>query len=560
LAIDFNKISSSESAESATNPRDVFKLLPDKNPKYNYLRDVQAEVLDSWEAQKERETNIIKMNTGAGKTLVGLLILKACQNENRGPAVYVAPDNFLLNQAIDEAENLGIEITTDPNSIRFKRCKAILLINVHKLFNGKSVFGVGDDGIKIDIGTILIDDAHACIEKIEEQFTLSISRSNESYLDIFNIFKQDLQIQSQSIIADIEDYTPYASILVPFWVLQAKYKSLFEILHEIRNQDELKFNLPLMINHLHLTDCVISSEKIEFSIRILPIHIINSFVSAKRKIIMSATLPDDSTLHSHLGISTNDIEKAITPKSASDLGERLILVPQELNERIKFSEIKQMVIEFSTSINVVVIVPSTQRAETNWNDIAYKTAYAHNIDDVVQELKSKHCGLVVLVNKYDGIDLPQDCCRLLVIDELPDARREIDKIDQTIINNKTTILKKKIQKIEQGMGRGIRSNEDYCAVLLVGSSLVNHLYTNNAIDFFTPATKAQFDLSDQISEQIREQGISSIKETIDLLIMRDKNWVKANKQALVHTSYAKSTVSTISKCLRSAFQDRNMST
>jgi hypothetical protein len=66
---------------------------------------------------------------------------------------------------------------------------------------------------------------------------------------------------------------------------------------------------------------------------------------------------------------------------------------------------------------------------------------------------------------------------------------------------------------------------------------------------------AQFDLSDQISEQIREQGISSIKETIDLLIMRDKNWVKANKQALVHTSYAKSTVSTISKCLRSAFQD-----
>ena len=39
------------------------------------------------------------MNTGGGKTVVGLLMLKSCLNEGVGPAVYVTPDNYLVSQA-----------------------------------------------------------------------------------------------------------------------------------------------------------------------------------------------------------------------------------------------------------------------------------------------------------------------------------------------------------------------------------------------------------------------------------------------------------------------------
>lgn len=51
----------------------------------------------------------------------------------------------------------------------------------------------------------------------------------------------------------------------------------------------------------------------------------------------------------------------------------------------------------------------------------------------MRELKSCiiHVGLVVLVNKYDGIDLPNDACRIPVIDGLPDVRRKIDIIRQS---------------------------------------------------------------------------------------------------------------------------------
>ena len=40
------------------------------------------------------------MNTGSGKTVVGLIMLQSCLNENKGPAIYVVPDNYLVNQVL----------------------------------------------------------------------------------------------------------------------------------------------------------------------------------------------------------------------------------------------------------------------------------------------------------------------------------------------------------------------------------------------------------------------------------------------------------------------------
>lgn len=45
------------------------------------------------------------------------------------------------------------------------------------MVNGRSAFGVGDDGQRIPIGSIIIDDAHACLSSIEEQFSISIQKT-----------------------------------------------------------------------------------------------------------------------------------------------------------------------------------------------------------------------------------------------------------------------------------------------------------------------------------------------------------------------------------------------
>ena len=74
--------------------------LPSKAPGYGYPRDVQSEVWKKWFDIRNEKNVILKMNTGSGKTVVGLIMLQSCLNEEKGPAIYVVPD--FLNTASSE--------------------------------------------------------------------------------------------------------------------------------------------------------------------------------------------------------------------------------------------------------------------------------------------------------------------------------------------------------------------------------------------------------------------------------------------------------------------------
>jgi len=95
----------------------------------------------------------------------------------------------------------------------------------------------------------------------------------------------------------------------------------------------------------------------------------------------------------------------------------------------------------------------------------------------------------------------------------------------------------KVQKIEQGMGRGIRSKDDYCVVFLMGHSLVSHLYVNEAISKFTPATKKQIELSNQLSKQLRGKGLGDLMGVINYPLKRNREWIKTSRGALVQVKY-----------------------
>lgn len=51
---------------------------------------------------------IIKLHTGAGKTLVGLLIALSYINNGEGPVVYVCPNIYLMQQVCLDAQKFGI--------------------------------------------------------------------------------------------------------------------------------------------------------------------------------------------------------------------------------------------------------------------------------------------------------------------------------------------------------------------------------------------------------------------------------------------------------------------
>lgn len=535
--IDFSKIGTGSTVDTVLPPREIFNALPHKDAeKFQYPRDVQSQVWAKWFDRRNEDSLVIKMNTGSGKTVVGLLILKSCLNEGKSPAVYICPDKYLVRQVIDASKELGVEVTDDANSPRFLSGKAILVANIFKLVNGKSIFGVGDEGSKLKISSLIIDDAHACLETVEDQFTINVPIGSDAYKELFSTLRSSLHDQCESKAIEIESGDPTGYLQVPYWTWQDKISEITSILVKHSGTEFLKFVWPLVKESPKLSHCVVGANGIEISPNAIPIHMIPSIMDADRKIFMTATLVDDSILASHFGVSEHYISTPIIPDSAGDVGDRMILLPQVINTETTEDEVKLYCKAISQEINVVVIVPSNYRAEF-WRDQADLILTSSNLYEGVDKLKNGHVGLTVLVNKYDGIDLPGNACRVLIIDGFPDVRRKIDKVEQSVLLGSKRNINQIIQRVEQGMGRGIRSNDDYCVVFLVGRDLTSQLYSQGAIEKLSPATKAQLALSDQVSEQIKGKAIWDLTDTIGYCLDRNINWVTASKGVLASLKY-----------------------
>ena len=530
----------------AIEPREIFMTLPSKDAKYGYPRDVQSEVWKKWFEKRNEKNIILKMNTGSGKTVVGLVMLQSCLNEGEGPAVYVVPDNYLVKQVIDEANDLGIRVTDNKDDYYYSNSNAILITSIQTIINGHSYFGMRSDGSNYPIGSIIIDDVHACMDKINSQFMIKIGVESEVYdefINIFGTYLKDYNPNSYIDIIELKDSSK--AMLVPFWEWQRQKDNVYRLLSQYHNKDNanIYFGLPLIKRSLDTCDCIITSSAIEISPKGVDIEQISSLIEARRRIFMSATLADDSIFITTLGLNKDDMNCIITPENANDIGDRLVIFPKHINSDISENDIKAEVEKIADKYNVVILVPSFARAKF-WDEDGERTASKDNIGQIIDMLKNgEHIGKIILVNRYDGIDLPGDCCRLLVIDGLPPLNSIKERYIQSINPQSTILLREQIQRIEQGMGRGVRSNNDECCIILMGNELSNVLLRNKGIDYFSIATRCQYDLLKQlwdllVSEVGVKPSINQIFELVNYSLEKNPEWIKTCKEALSKIKYS----------------------
>ena len=215
----------------AIEPREIFMGLPQKEGRYEYPRDVQTEVWKKWFAVRDEKNCIIKMNTGSGKTVVGLLILQSCLNEGIGPATYVVPDKYLASQVCKEAKKLGIYVTDDRDNYNYSEKKGILVMPIQALVNGKSVFGMRANR-NYPLESVLIDDVHACLDTIVTQYTIRISKANELYNKVITVLADKWKSYNQQSYDNVVSFSdPVKSALIPFWIWKECADEVLRILN-----------------------------------------------------------------------------------------------------------------------------------------------------------------------------------------------------------------------------------------------------------------------------------------------------------------------------------------
>ncbi|MGV8939857.1 MAG: hypothetical protein ACOH2J_22295, partial [Allorhizobium sp.] len=86
--IDFNKLSRPNTNAAPTDPLEIFAKTPNLSNAPNDLWKGQAQALQRWHQDRAKEDNAVLLNTGAGKSIVGVLIAQSLVNEQIGPIVF----------------------------------------------------------------------------------------------------------------------------------------------------------------------------------------------------------------------------------------------------------------------------------------------------------------------------------------------------------------------------------------------------------------------------------------------------------------------------------------
>ncbi|XNH89747.1 DEAD/DEAH box helicase [Vibrio cyclitrophicus] len=535
--VDFAKLRTQKNKATPIDPLEIFRRLP-KPLGINDLYTSQAEVLSSWFEDRNDRDTVLKLHTGGGKTLVGLLMAQSTMNETKEPVLYLAPTRQLVNQTIEKAKNLGIPAVPYQRGKElndsFLNAKSIMVATYQALFNGKSKFGVrGGHKAPIKLGAVILDDAHVAFPNVRESFTITIPSNelSETYQVLASLFRKSfISLNKEGTFDDVISRASDSILEVPYWAWHEQSAAARELL---RNQSEEYFPLvwPLLRDNLHLCHVLVSKNAITIS-PILPLmNEFPSFDEAPRRIYMSATIADDSEIIRTFDAEPKLVKKALTSRSLAGISERMILIPDLMPFDFNVREtIDALAIWAAKAFGVVILSPSDKAAET-WKDIAIIAKGSKQAEGYIEDLQSRTLsGPIAFANRYDGVDLPGDSCRLLIMEGLPAGTSDYELFRAATLYGGESIIRMLAQRIEQGIGRGARGAGDHCVVILSGASLASWIAKDANFDLLTSATRAQIEMGSTISREVSD--LHEFAETMNMCFRRSSDWVEYHAESL----------------------------
>ncbi len=428
--IDFKKrLGDKKTSAKSLEPTQIYNTL-DRHSDKGPLRPAQESILDEWHRTRRHQRDVIvKMHTGQGKTLIGLLILQSKLNEDIGPALYLCPNNHLVDQTVAQARQFGIACSTAPGDLptEFLESKQILVTSVQKLFNGLTKFRLGPQSQSV--GALVMDDCHACIDAIRDSCVIKIPRTHRAYNALLTLFGPDLEEQGVGTFADIREHKFDALLVVPYWSWMDRYQDVASILAKDSITDEIKYAWPLLRDILRDCICVVSGEAIEISPQLAPLHLFGSYSEAEHRVFMSATVTNDAFLVKGLGLAPEVITSPLLNRNEKWSGEKMIVIPSLISSDL---DRKVMIASYAPAnsgrkYGRVVLTPSFAIAE-DWGSAGALVADKKTIYGCIEALKTGDFErTLVVANRYDGIDLPDSACRILILDSKPYSETLIDK-------------------------------------------------------------------------------------------------------------------------------------
>ena len=132
-------------------------------------------------------------------------------------------------------------------------------------------------------------------------------------------------------------------------------------------------------------------------------------------------------------------------------------------------------------------------------------------------------GICALASRYDGIDLPGDSCRLVVMDGLPDQESLQERFLQSRARAGGSLAARVRTRVIQGAGRCTRGPLDTAIVLILSGDLSRYLGRPEVAEALDPELQAELRFGRENSESF---GVADVMENVRAFFEQktDETW------------------------------------
>ncbi len=502
--------------KKAVDPLEIFKKLTLRGSIEN-IWEPQGEALKIWQKKRSDPDVVVQMNTGGGKTLVGLLIAQSLVNETKGHVLYVCPNNQLVEQIVDRAKEIGLSPAIRYKSEwrdreGFESGNIFCVTNYAAIFNGKSIFR------NEDIDALVFDDAHVAENVIRGQFTLRIPYDHKAFSRIFHLFRKHFANSSQAERFDDISKGRFTSVLfVPMFIVWEHAQQLRTMLLDSGVEDDTKTMFAWAHIKEHFNHCAIVADGsgLEITPVVFPLSQLNYFQEGVRRIYLTATLPSRASFVRTFGVAEPTI---VQPSGKSGDAQRLFVFVPGKDDEEQRNEAKSLV-----ENHKCCVIPPSHKKGQEW----IPPAKIYDTDSGQEEIdrfrRSKEPEMLGLVARYDGIDLPGDACRVLILDRLPTGENLMNRFIDESIRVETIRISNIATRVVQAIGRIFRSNTDHGVVLLVGPQLQSWVRTPKNRAYLPILLQQQLLLASELARQVEAEEFSW-EDLIEGVLTGDEKW------------------------------------
>jgi hypothetical protein len=402
----------------------------------------QADVLRAYDGLQGDPADVaIELPTGAGKTLVGCLIAEWRRRKYQERVAYVSPTRQLAQQAAAKARLYGIPAVdlTGPHGawdaadqVSFSRGDAVAFVTYSAVFNSNP---------HVSAQTLILDDAHAAEAFVSANWSVSIRRTDRAFPVVLDILARAgalstdmvhrLRLDSSDDDPDPEAGTeavaPRTVYLAGIAETAAAATDIEKVLEKaaVRGhvQKDAAFGLEMIRGSLPACMTYVSYNEILIRPLIAPTGFHDAFADAKHRVYMSATLGDGGELERAFGRPRITCIPVPSGWETVGTGRRFFVFPDLLRGLGDEEQVAGFVRDVTGLFGKAVIIAQSVRSRDRivadvvpegmpvWKPAEYASA--------PDEFAAAPSGVLALANRYDGIDLPDEACRLVILAGLP---------------------------------------------------------------------------------------------------------------------------------------------